>query len=455
MTDVLTPAQRKRCMSSVKNKNTDIEVAFRKALWSAGLRFRLHVKLPGKPDIAFVRDKVAIFVDGCYWHGCPEHGQVPQTNEQFWRDKISKNIARDNDVTSILTAAGWYVLRFWQHEIKRDPVTCVQRVQASLQQLREREAMVRRSQQQDPESLRQYLIGLLTNFEAELKKGDLRGKVIALVPAHHTLRDLGSSLILDESAQSARDRILLYLRKYPRQMISGDELMVISGIGEWARRVRELRVELGWNIASGVAMKEMLDEGELKLSDLGTEKLNRDDYMLLDEAQDRDAAFRWNKANEIRKKKTAVKDKVLEFLQANVGRPVTGEELRYVAGDKTEWARRVRELRTEEGWAVVTKNMGRPELPIGAYVLEDLHQAPPHDRKIPDDVRRTVLVRDLYKCQNCGWDHSQWNKADPRHLELHHKVHHAQGGKNSEANLITLCTVCHDVVHRRERSPTQ
>lgn len=130
---------------------------------------------------------------------------------------------------------------------------------------------------------------------------------------------------------------------------------------------------------------------------------------------------------------------------------MTGEELRYVAGDKTEWARRVRELRTEEGWAVTSKNTGRPDLPIGVYLLEDSHQAPTHDRKIPDDVRRAVLVRDGYACQHCTWDHSMWNKADPRHLELHHREHHAKGGGNTEDNLITLCTVCHDKVHREDK----
>lgn len=312
--------------------------------------------------------------------------------------------------------------------------------------------MARRSRQKNPEELRQELLGLIQNFESELKKDDLRGKVLALIPAHHILRDLGSSLIPREAAASARDRIILYLTKYPRQVIQGDELMVISGIGEWARRVRELRVQFGWSIATGITAKEMIEEGELDLGVFGVDKLSPDDYVLLDGKQDRDAAFRWNKANEIRKKKAAVKDKILEFLLANVGQPVTGEELRYVAGDKTEWARRVRELRTEEGWAVATKNMGRPDLPIGVYVLEDAHQAPPHDRKIPDDVRRAVLIRDGYSCQHCTWDHTKWNKADPRHLELHHKVHHAKGGENTEGNLITLCTVCHDKVHREEKT---
>ena len=309
--------------------------------------------------------------------------------------------------------------------------------------------MVRRSQQTNPDDIRRALADLIDNFSEELKLGDLRAKVQALVPAHHLLRDLGSSLIPRANAASARDRITLYLATYPRQVIQGDELMVISGIGEWARRVRELRVQFGWNIATGVTAKEMIAEGELVLDEFGVTRLGPDDYVLLDEHQDRDAAFRWNKANEIRKKNLAVREKILEFLVANVGKAVTGEELRYVANDKTEWARRVRELRTEFGWPVTSKTTGRPDLPIGSYVLEENRQTPPHDRKIPDEVRRAVLVRDEYKCQKCRWSHATWNPADPRHLELHHITHHAQGGDNTMENLKTLCTVCHDVVHRK------
>ena len=102
--------------------------------------------------------------------------------------------------------------------------------------------MARRSRPNDiPEKLRQSLIELLTNFSEELKKSNLRSKVVALVPAFHTLRDLGSSLIPKSQAISARDRIISYLKQYPRTVIDGDELMVVSGINEWARRVRELR----------------------------------------------------------------------------------------------------------------------------------------------------------------------------------------------------------------------
>lgn len=304
--------------------------------------------------------------------------------------------------------------------------------------------MARKTKQCDTQALRNELIELFRRFESKVSASDLRGRVLFLVPAHHLLRDMGSSLVSIEEAASAQERIILYLRTYPGQFVSGDELMVISGIGEWARRVRELRVEQGWNIVSGLTAKEMIVQGDLNLA---LEKIRADDYILLDENQDREAAFRWRSANEIRKKKSGVRDKLLEFLKLNVGRAVRGEELRYVANGKSEWARRVRELRTQEGWAVSTCTSGRPDLDVGTYVLENLDQAPAHDRKIPDEVRGAVLMRDRHTCTVCGWKHANWNTSDPRHLELHHAVHHAKGGANSEANLVTLCTVCHRKVH--------
>ena len=120
-----------------------------------------------------------------------------------------------------------------------------------------------------------------------------------------------------------------------------------------------------------------------------------------------------------------------------------------MAKDRTEWARRVRELRTEFGWPIVTKNTGRPDLDIGVYLLEADRQSPEHDRYIPDRIKREVLRRDRYECQNCGWSHEEWNRSDPRHLELHHIEHHVNGGENILENLLTLCIVCHDEIHKR------
>lgn len=310
--------------------------------------------------------------------------------------------------------------------------------------------MAQRSESDDPEVLREKLVRLLTDFKTQLKSDDLRSKVLALVPALKLLRELGSSFISKEDASSARDRILYYFRKYPNTVLSNEELMVVSGISEWARRVRELRVQFGWSIVNGITAKEMAAEEEFAVKGVDTGAMGPDDYILTDGRQDRDAAYRWNKANEIRRKKLSVRDKIIEYLRLNVGKQVTGEELRYVANDKSEWARRVRELRTEYGWPIVTKTTGMPDLPVGVYLLAQDRQAPQHDRVIPDHIRREVLERDGYKCRECGWHHQKWNPSDPRHLEAHHKQQHVKGGANTADNLITLCSVCHDKVHRKK-----
>lgn len=314
--------------------------------------------------------------------------------------------------------------------------------------------MARRSKPADPETLRKELLELITNFEKKLLEKDLRSKVIALVPAYRVLRDLGSSLIPVEEAKSARDRILAYFRHYPNSVISGEELSVVAGINDWPRRVRELRVEYGWPIATGVTINEIFKEAD----EAGqTEEINAlegmppHDYILLEDRQDRDAAYRWKLANDIRKQKISARDKILLFLRENVGVSVSGEEISYVA-KITDWPRRVRELRTEYGWPVVTKQTGRPDLSVGVYLLEMDRQAPVHDRLIPDPVRVAVLRRDAYQCLQCSWHINEWNRADPRILELHHKKHHAKGGDNTEENLITLCNICHDEIHRQERT---
>jgi DNA mismatch endonuclease (patch repair protein) len=118
MIDTLTTEQRRRCMSSVRNKNTGLEMKLRRALWKAGLRYRVNFKLPGKPDIVFPKRKLAIFIDGCFWHGCPIHGTSPETNTEFWKTKIKINIERDLRVTSQLKDMGWLVIRVWGHEVK-------------------------------------------------------------------------------------------------------------------------------------------------------------------------------------------------------------------------------------------------------------------------------------------------------------------------------------------------
>jgi DNA mismatch endonuclease (patch repair protein) len=106
-------------MSQIRGKNTKPEILLRKTLWHHGVQYRLHYKLPGRPDIVLVALKIAVFVDGCFWHGCPEHGVRPKTNRQFWDKKIQGNIQRDKKNRVALEKFGWKVLRFWEHEVEQ------------------------------------------------------------------------------------------------------------------------------------------------------------------------------------------------------------------------------------------------------------------------------------------------------------------------------------------------
>ncbi|WP_412562168.1 HNH endonuclease [Thalassobius sp. MITS945101] len=309
-----------------------------------------------------------------------------------------------------------------------------------------------------PEANLQDLQTLLADFSSVLEKEeDVRQRVLALIPSFYGLRKLGISLLPDVDENAARARILKYFQKYQGNVLDGDELMVVSGISEWARRVRELRVEFGWKICSGVTFEQMSQDDPATLNSLTNSlgvdptQLKPSQYVLVSSEQDRDAAYRWRLLNQIRKKNAAVKTKLEEYFLANVGKQISGEELRYLAKDRNEWARRVRELRTEEGWSIATRQTGRPDLPVGVYILQNDLQAEPHDRKIKDDVRVAVLERDNFCCQfkGCGWRVEDAKPGDPRHfLELHHKQHHHQGGSNDAENLVTLCNVHHDAVHR-------
>lgn len=107
-------------MSRQSSRDTAPEVAVRKILHAAGLRYRVNVPVPGMPrrtiDIVFGPAKIAVFLDGCFWHGCPQHATRPKSNAEWWRAKLDKNIARDRETTEHLEAEGWTVLRFWEHE---------------------------------------------------------------------------------------------------------------------------------------------------------------------------------------------------------------------------------------------------------------------------------------------------------------------------------------------------
>lgn len=122
-------------MSRVKNKNSEIELLLRKVLWSRGLRYRKNVNgIYGKPDIAFIGKKVAVFCDSEFWHGhnWEERKNDFKSRQDFWIPKIERNIVRDIEVNEKLREQGWVVLRFWGKEIKKDPAACADKIQQVL-----------------------------------------------------------------------------------------------------------------------------------------------------------------------------------------------------------------------------------------------------------------------------------------------------------------------------------
>ncbi|MCG7984689.1 MAG: very short patch repair endonuclease [Candidatus Thiodiazotropha lotti] len=120
-------------MSRNRGRDTKPEVTLRKALWGMGYRYRLKSKLHGKPDLVFPRYMTVVFIDGCFWHKCPLHFQMPKKNRQFWEEKIGSNVLRDKEVTTNLNSEGWNVVRIWEHDIKHDLVGAIEAVVAGLQ----------------------------------------------------------------------------------------------------------------------------------------------------------------------------------------------------------------------------------------------------------------------------------------------------------------------------------
>jgi len=132
MPDNLTLEQRSYCMSRIKGKDTRLEVMVRSALHGKGFRFRKHVKeLPGKPDIVFTKARIAVFVDGDFWHGYRFPSWEDKVSD-FWKEKISKNRERDTENHRKLREMGWMVIRVWQHEIQKDFEACIDRIIASI-----------------------------------------------------------------------------------------------------------------------------------------------------------------------------------------------------------------------------------------------------------------------------------------------------------------------------------
>ena len=135
--DVLTKEQRHKNMSHIKAKDTKIEIILRKTLWNKGYRYRKNYKaLPGTPDIALTKYKIAIFCDGEFFHGKNweelEKHLKNSNNSEFWISKIKRNIERDEEIDKKLNAMGWTVLRFWGEDIKKRPDECIRVIEETI-----------------------------------------------------------------------------------------------------------------------------------------------------------------------------------------------------------------------------------------------------------------------------------------------------------------------------------
>ncbi|MRJ75462.1 hypothetical protein GEV29_02840 [Aeromicrobium sp. SMF47] len=218
---------------------------------------------------------------------------------------------------------------------------------------------------------------------------------------------------------SAHARILTYLRARLGEVVEKEELRGVSAIYEWARRVRELRVEHGWPISSN-AHRPDLRPGQ---------------YVLEADEPDEQIASDWKLASTIRKLPGGAKGRGLELLKALSPRPVDKDQLEYVMKIKS-YARRIREL-DEEGWKIES-NVDNSSLPPGSYVLTSLDRNPPRVRQAIK-LRYEILERDKNRCRDCG----NSPDSDGVTLQVHHLLPVSQGGNEDADNLITLCSQCH------------
>ena len=136
MADVFTKKKRSEVMARIRsrgNKATELRLIELFRAWKT-TGWRRSIALLGKPDFVFRRERVVIFVDGCFWHGCPEHGTMPTGNRSFWKAKLSRNAERDRLVSRLLRKAGWAVLRIWEHELtRRNETRLLRRIQITLE----------------------------------------------------------------------------------------------------------------------------------------------------------------------------------------------------------------------------------------------------------------------------------------------------------------------------------
>lgn len=174
MSDTMTPAQRSYNMSRIRSRNTSPERAVRHALWNKGYRYRLNDRrLPGSPDLVLPKYRAVIFINGCFWHGhrgCTKYVE-PKTNAGFWKEKIARNIARDELNAQRLDTLAWTVITVWECELGKNTDATIARIEADLRAAKEKydkwTALRRESRQYAREQARKHR-EILALVEAEL-----------------------------------------------------------------------------------------------------------------------------------------------------------------------------------------------------------------------------------------------------------------------------------------------
>ena len=136
MVDTISKKKRSDVMSRIRGKHNErTELALMELMRASAVSgWRRHLRITGTPDFSFPRQRVAIFVDGCFWHGCPKCYRRPKSNRRFWDTKIATNKRRDRRVSRELKAAGWKVIRIWEHSLAKQPVRCIKRIQKALRE---------------------------------------------------------------------------------------------------------------------------------------------------------------------------------------------------------------------------------------------------------------------------------------------------------------------------------
>lgn len=229
---------------------------------------------------------------------------------------------------------------------------------------------------------------------------------------------------------SAKQRMLEYLLLHEGEVVDNYSLAGVAGTLEWARRVRELQLEEGWNITAG-------PDGGLKSGE----------YRLNAPEADDGRAEEWRIRNQVRRMDGSGQLRLLKYLQRVFPAAASKEDLAYVSRIN-EWPRRMREL-AEAGWLVVSCQ-DDPTLPPGTYRLDALMPGAPRERRAIAQ-RHSILERDNWTCQRCGA--SPQTEPGTR-LQIHHKRFVSAGGGNDDKNLITVCVECHLGIHSSETDTT-